>query len=54
MGAEGVIALAAGIAAGSIALISFGLDSFIEGFASLVIVWRFTGSRLYSHAAESQ
>ena len=33
MGAEGVIALAAGIAAGSIALISFGLDSFIEGFA---------------------
>jgi divalent metal cation (Fe/Co/Zn/Cd) transporter len=52
MGAEGVIALAAGIAAGSIALISFGLDSFIEGFASLVIVWRFTGSRLHSHAAE--
>jgi divalent metal cation (Fe/Co/Zn/Cd) transporter len=52
MGAEGVIALAAGIAAGSIELISFGLDSFIEGFASLVIVWRFTGSRLHSHAAE--
>jgi divalent metal cation (Fe/Co/Zn/Cd) transporter len=54
MGAEGVIALAAGIAAGSIALISFGLDSFIEGFASLVIVWRFTGSRLYSRAAETR
>jgi divalent metal cation (Fe/Co/Zn/Cd) transporter len=52
MGAEGVIALAAGIAAGSIALVSFGLDSFIEGFASLVIVWRFTGSRLHSHTAE--
>ena len=54
MGAEGVIALAAGIAAGSIALISFGLDSFIEGFASLVIVWRLTGSRLYSHTAETR
>jgi divalent metal cation (Fe/Co/Zn/Cd) transporter len=54
MSAEGVIALAAGVAAGSIALISFGLDSFIEGFASLVIVWRFTGSRLYSHAAETR
>jgi divalent metal cation (Fe/Co/Zn/Cd) transporter len=54
MGAEGVIALAAGIAAGSIALISFGLDSFIEGFASLVIVWRFTGWRLHSHGAESR
>jgi hypothetical protein len=54
MGAEGVIALAAGIAAASIALISFGLDSFIEGFASLAIVWRFTGSRLHSHAAEQR
>jgi len=54
MGAEGVIALTAGILAGSIALVSFGLDSFIEGFASLVIVWRFTGSRLLSHAAEER
>jgi divalent metal cation (Fe/Co/Zn/Cd) transporter len=52
MGAEGVIALGAGMAAGSIALIAFGLDSFIEGFASLVIVWRFTGARLHSQAAE--
>jgi divalent metal cation (Fe/Co/Zn/Cd) transporter len=54
MGAEGVIALTAGLLAGSIALVSFGLDSFIEGFASLVIVWRFTGSRLFSHAAEER
>jgi divalent metal cation (Fe/Co/Zn/Cd) transporter len=54
MGAEGLIGLAAGIAAGSIALISFGLDSFVEGFASLVIVWRFTRSRVLSHAAEER
>jgi divalent metal cation (Fe/Co/Zn/Cd) transporter len=54
MGAEGVIALTAGALADSIALVSFGLDSFIEGFASLVIVWRFTGSRLLSHAAEER
>lgn len=54
MGAEGVIALVAGILAGSIALISFGLDSFVEGFASLVIVWRFTGWRLLSLAAEER
>jgi divalent metal cation (Fe/Co/Zn/Cd) transporter len=54
MGAEGVIALTAGILAGSIALVSFGLDSFIEGFASLVIVWRFTGSRLHSEKAETR
>ena len=52
MGAEGAIAITAGILAGSIALIGFGIDSAIEGFASLVIVWRFTGSRLLSDAAE--
>jgi divalent metal cation (Fe/Co/Zn/Cd) transporter len=54
MGAEGAIALTAGILAGSIALIAFGIDSAIEGFASLVIVWRFTGSRLLSTAAETR
>ena len=54
MGAEGAIAITAGILAGSIALIGFGLDSAIEGFASLVIVWRFTGHRLHSHAAEER
>ncbi len=54
MGAEGALALTAGILAGSIALIGFGIDSAIEGFASLVIVWRFTGARLLSHAAEQR
>jgi divalent metal cation (Fe/Co/Zn/Cd) transporter len=54
MGAEGAIAITAGILAGSIALIGFGLDSAIEGIASLVIVWRFTGHRLLSHTAEER
>jgi divalent metal cation (Fe/Co/Zn/Cd) transporter len=54
MGAEGAIAITAGILAGSIALIGFGLDSAIEGIASLVIVWRLTGHRLLSHAAEER
>lgn len=54
MGAEGAIAITAGALAGSIALISFGIDSAIEGFASLVIVWRFTGSRLHSRTAEDR
>jgi divalent metal cation (Fe/Co/Zn/Cd) transporter len=54
MGAEGAIAVTAGVLAGSVALLSFGIDSFIEGFASIVIVWRFTGSRLLSHAAEER
>ena len=54
MGAEAAIAIVAGVLAGSIALVGFGVDSAIEGFASLVIVWRFTGSRLLSHAAEER
>jgi divalent metal cation (Fe/Co/Zn/Cd) transporter len=52
MALEGLVAVAAGIAAGSIALIGFGIDSAIEGFASVIIVWRFTGSRMLSEAAE--
>ena len=52
MGLEGGIAITAGIAAGSIALIGFGIDSAIEGLASVVIIWRFTGARMTSAAAE--
>jgi divalent metal cation (Fe/Co/Zn/Cd) transporter len=46
------IALAAGLAAGSIALVGFGVDSLIEGLGGFVIVWLFTGSRLVSETAE--
>jgi divalent metal cation (Fe/Co/Zn/Cd) transporter len=54
MAVEGLVAIAAGVVAGSIALIGFGIDSAIEGFASVVIVWRFTGWRTLSHAAEDR
>jgi divalent metal cation (Fe/Co/Zn/Cd) transporter len=54
MGAEGTVAIVAGVLAGSIALVGFGIDSAIEGFASAIIVWRFTGSRVHSHAAEQR
>ena len=54
MGLEGAIAITAGILAGSIALIGFGIDSAIEGVTSLVIVWRFTGHRLLSAASEER
>src|SRR5919205_718107 len=43
MTAEGAIGVTAGILANSIALIGYGLDSTIEGIASIVIIWRFTG-----------
>lgn len=52
MAFEGGIAILAGILAGSVALIGFGIDSAIEGFASAIIVWRFTGARMFSEAAE--
>ena len=52
MALEGLVAVAAGVVAGSIALVGFGIDSAIEGFASVVIVWRFTGWRALSDAAE--
>jgi divalent metal cation (Fe/Co/Zn/Cd) transporter len=49
---EGSVAIVAGVMAGSVALIAFGLDSAIEGVASIVIVWRFSGWRLLSERAE--
>ena len=54
MAFEGGIAILAGILAGSVALIGFGIDSAIEGFASGIIVWRFTGARMFSEAAEQR
>ena len=49
---EFAIALGAGVAAGSIALIGFGADSLIEAMAGVVVLWLFTGSRAGSRAAE--
>jgi divalent metal cation (Fe/Co/Zn/Cd) transporter len=49
---EFAIALGAGIAAGSVALIGFGADSLIEVFSGSVIVWLFTGGRGASEDAE--
>jgi divalent metal cation (Fe/Co/Zn/Cd) transporter len=42
---EGVVAMAAGIAAGSISLIAFGLDSGVEVSTSLVLAWRLAKER---------
>jgi divalent metal cation (Fe/Co/Zn/Cd) transporter len=50
--AEGVVGLIAGLAAGSIALVGWALGSSIEALASVIVVWRFTGSRTLSETAE--
>src|SRR2546425_6843937 len=49
---EFAIAVGAGIAAGSIALVGFGADSLIQAFAGFVIVWRFGVRRSQSEVAE--
>lgn len=46
---EGVIAIIAGAVAGSIALVGFGFDSFIECISGLALLWR-----LYGDADESK
>lgn len=40
---EGAVAVTAGLAAGSIALIGFGIDSSIEVFAASVVIWQLRG-----------
>lgn len=40
-GVEAVIAIAAGVVAGSVALVGFGLDSVVEVSSGLIILWQF-------------
>src|SRR3954465_9414186 len=54
MGVEGGVGVWQGLAAGSVPLAGWGLASFIEGVASAIIVWRFTGSRRLSDTAETR
>jgi len=54
MTAEGAIAITAAALAGSVALLGFGLDSAIEGLASVIVIWRFTGTRRVSEQAEQR
>jgi divalent metal cation (Fe/Co/Zn/Cd) transporter len=49
---EGAVGLASGFTAGSIALVGWALSSVVEGLASVIVIWRFTGSRTLSETAE--
>jgi divalent metal cation (Fe/Co/Zn/Cd) transporter len=49
---EAAVAIAAGVVAGSIALIGFGADSLVESFAGFTLIWRFGASRARSESAE--
>lgn len=52
MCAEGAVGLWQGFASGSIALTGWALGSAVEGLASVIVIWRFTGSRTLSGTAE--
>jgi hypothetical protein len=54
MTAEGAVGLVAGLAVGSVALTGWALGSAIEGLASVVVIWRFTGARTLSEIAEQR
>jgi divalent metal cation (Fe/Co/Zn/Cd) transporter len=51
-GIEAAVAIGAGLAAGSIALVGFGADSLIESAAGFVLLWRFAASRASDERAE--
>jgi len=46
---EALVAISAGLLAGSIALVGFGADSIVESLSSLVLIWR-----LQSHEADER
>jgi divalent metal cation (Fe/Co/Zn/Cd) transporter len=52
MTAEGAVGVFAGVVAGSIALVGWGLGSVIEGLAAVIVIWRSTGSRTHSETSE--
>src|SRR5438445_9097954 len=52
MTVEAGVAIVAALAAGSVALLGFGLDSLIELASASTILWLYTGSRDSSDAAE--
>ncbi len=52
MTVEGIVGLAAGLEANSLSLVVWAASSFVEGLASMTIIWRFSGSRLHSETSE--
>jgi divalent metal cation (Fe/Co/Zn/Cd) transporter len=49
---EGVLGLAAGLQADSISVLTWAASSAVEGLASAIVIWRFTGARTLSDRSE--
>jgi len=52
MSIEGIVGLVAGLEANSLSLLIWAASSFVEGLASMTIIWRFSGSRMHSATSE--
>lgn len=51
---EGIVSIFAGLLAGSIALVGFGLDSFVESLSGGVMIWRFSKHGTVSEEEEAR
>ena len=49
---EGVVGLIAGLDAGALSVVVWATSSFVEGLASIIVIWRFTGPRTLSEHSE--
>ncbi|MGI8712200.1 MAG: hypothetical protein ACR2NR_03260 [Solirubrobacteraceae bacterium] len=52
MTVEGVVGLIAGLDANALSVIIWAASSFVEGLASIIVIWRFSGSRNLSPTSE--
>lgn len=52
MTVEGVVGLIAGVDANALSVVVWAASSFVEGLASIIVIWRFTGSRTLSERSE--
>src|SRR6188472_839035 len=52
MTVEGVAGVVAGIGANSISVLTWAASSAVEGLASAIVIWRFTGRRTLSEQSE--
>ncbi len=51
---EGAASIIAGAVAGSIALVGFGLDSFVESLSGMIMIWRFKKHGTVSEEEEEE
>jgi divalent metal cation (Fe/Co/Zn/Cd) transporter len=51
---EGVVGVIAGLEAHSVGVLTWAISSAVEGAASVIVVWRFTGRRTLSESSEAR